>query len=57
MSLISINEVVVEMFQNQVATSGKWKYQKSCVGPSVRIGRPVSLGSRNFCEIEARFIS
>jgi hypothetical protein len=39
MSLTSINQAVVEMSQNQVVTTGKWKFQKSCVGPSVRVRR------------------
>jgi hypothetical protein len=29
-SLISINQGVVEISQNQVVTIGEWKFQKSC---------------------------
>src|SRR2546423_338416 len=49
MSLILINQAVVEMSQNWVVTSRRWKFQKSCVGPSVRIGRRtgVSLAGLN----------
>ena len=35
------------MSQNQVVTIRKWKFQKSCVGPSVRMGRRRNMVSQH----------
>ena len=40
MSLISINQAVVETSQNQVVIIGKWKFQKPCVWSECQNGPP-----------------